>query len=365
MKNNSLFIFLSAKKSKYVFISLNIIIFLLITTVKSYSKDDVFTVTDIEVIGDVNVNFSREKYLNKAFKSSFEMLMNKILLKRELKKVRNIELKKIKNLINRFQIIEESYSKDEYKIKLKIFYDGMKVKKFLGKKNISFSQPEKITVMFYPVFFINGEIQSFNENYFYRNWGKINIKNEVIKFLLPLEDLEDFSKIIQMKNDIEKLDVSKLINKYDITNYVFTLIDYQNQKLSIHMKTNFNNKKVSKNILYQINNLDNAEEFNSILKNLKLEIIDIWKEENLINLLMPLSIKIKFEHTELKNLDDLKKTLPKINIIDDYILEEFNINNSFFKIYYFGDPKKLKSELLKFGYDLKNVQGKWQLYLNE
>ena len=43
--------------------------------------------------------------------------MNKILLKRELKKVRNIELKKIKNLINRFQIIEESYSKDEYKIK--------------------------------------------------------------------------------------------------------------------------------------------------------------------------------------------------------------------------------------------------------
>ena len=55
----------------------------------------------------------------------------------------------------------------------------------------------------------------------------------------------------------------------------------------------------------------------------------------------------------------------KINIIDKYTLEEFNINNSFFKIYYFGNPKKLRSELAKFGYLLKNEEGSWQLYLNE
>ena len=33
--------------------------------------------------------------------------------------------------------------------------------------------------------------------------------------------------------------------------------------------------------------------------------------------------------------------------------------------YYYGDPKKLTSELLKLGYQLKNNQGFWQLYLNE
>ena len=36
-------------------------------------------------------------------------------------------------------------------------------------------------------------------------------------------------------------------------------------------------------------------------------------------------------------------------------------NNSFFKIYYYGNPKKLSSELLKFGYKLKNNQGHWTL----
>ena len=80
---------------------------------------------------------------------------------------------------------------------------------------------------------------------------------------------------------------------------------------------------------------------------------------------MPLSIKLKFQHSNLENLDVLRSNLKKIGIIDNYILEEFNINKSFFKIYYYGDPKKLRSELLKYGYQLMNNQGFWQLYLNE
>ena len=78
-----------------------------------------------------------------------------------------------------------------------------------------------------------------------------------------------------------------------------------------------------------------------------------------------LSIKLKFKHSNIENLDALRNTFYKISIIDNYVLEEFNINDSFFKIYYYGDPKKLKSELLKYGYQLKNDQGFWQIYLNE
>ena len=48
-----------------------------------------------------------------------------------------------------------------------------------------------------------------------------------------------------------------------------------------------------------------------------------------------------------------------------YFLEEFNINYSFFKIYYYGNPKRLRTELLKFGYQLNNDQGHWGLYIND
>ena len=71
--------------------------------------------------------------------------------------------------------LEESYRNDEYTAKIKIFYNDLKVKKFLSKKNISFSQPENVSAVFFPVFFINDEIQNFNENFFYKHWTKVEI----------------------------------------------------------------------------------------------------------------------------------------------------------------------------------------------
>ena len=348
---------------EYILIFLTATTFLFTTFSKSFSGENVFTINDIEVKGVVDLNFSREKYLDKAFSNSFEILMTKILLSRDLNKIDDIKLKQIKNLISSFQILEESYSRDEYKVNVKILYNDIKVKKFLGKKNISFSQLENISAVFYPVFFINEEIQNFNENFFYKQWNKVLIKNEIINFILPLEDLEDISEIIKMKNKIEELNINNLVNKYDIKNYVFALMEYQDEKLNIHLKINFNNSKTNKNILYNIKNINDQSALNLILKDLKLKITDLWKEENIINLLMPLSIRIKFQHTNLENLEKIRNTFNRINIVDNYILEEFNVNNSYFKIYYYGDPKKLKSELLKFGYQLTNEQGYWEVSL--
>ena len=124
--------------------------------------------------------------------------------------------------------------------------------------------------------------------FFYKEWQNINIENELINFILPLEDLDDISKITEMKDRIEELNIDNLVNKYDIKNYIFTLMDYQDEKLNVHLKINFNNNKISKNILFDLKNIDDELALSSIIKDLKLKITDLWKEENLINLLMPL-----------------------------------------------------------------------------
>ena len=356
----------SAKYLKrYVFIFFTVITLLFTFFTKSFAEENVFTINNVTVKGKIDLNFSREKYINKAFSNSFEILMNKILLSRDFAKVDNVNLKQIKSLINSFQVLEESYRKEEYQAKIKIFYSDDRVKKFLSKKNISFSQPGNITAIFFPVFFINDEIQNFSENFFYKKWTEVEIKNELINFILPLEDLEDVSIIMRKKNKIEDLNVDDLVNKYDVESYVFALIDYQNKKLNIHVKTNFNNNKINKNFLYEVDDINDESIQNSILKDLKFKITDLWKEENLINLLMPLSIRLHYQHSNLEELDKLRNIFYKIGIIDSYTLEEFNTNNSFFKIYYYGNPKKLRSELSGFGYQLKNDQGYWRLYLNE
>jgi len=365
MKSYFIFKFLTGLLKEYLFIFLAATIIIFISSTKSFSGENVFTINNVKVKGAIDLNFSREKYFNKAFQDSFEILMNKILLTRDLKKIRDIKIKQIKNLISSFQIMDESYSKDEYRANIKIFYSESKIKIFLGNKNIPFSQPENITAVFFPILFIDNEIQSFRENFFYDNWNKIEIKNELINFILPLEDLEDISKIVEMKDQIENLNINNLVNKYDVKNYVFTLMSYQNKKLNIYLKTSFNSNLVSRNISYDLMNINDNSILNSILKDLKLKITDLWKEENLVNLLMPLSIQIKFQHTNIEDFDKFRNILRKISIIQNYTLEEFNTNNSFYKIYYYGNPKKLKSELLKFGYRLSNDQGYWQINLND
>ena len=365
MENYFLLKFLNKRIKQYVFIFLTLITLLFASITKSFSEENVFTIDEIKIKGAIDVNFSREKYLNKAFFNSFEILMNKILLISDLKKVEKLKLKEIKNLIKSFKILEESYREDIYRANFQVIYNEQKVKEFLRKKNISFSLPKNISAVFYPVFYINGKMQNLNENFFYNNWNKIKIKNELINFILPLDDLDDISQITKMRDNLEDLDILSLVSKYGEKNYVFVLMDYEKTKLNIYLKTNFNNNTTSKNISYDVKNVRNEIILNSILKDLKLEIVDTWKEQNLINLLMPLSIKIKFQHSKLKDLDKLRKNFSRMGIIDSYKLEEFNINNSDYKIYYYGNPKKLKAELFKYGYELINNQGVWQLYLHE
>ena len=365
MKNYLLSKYILSLFKGYIFIFLSASIILFITYAKSYSAENVFTINNVKVKGTIDINFSREKYLNKAFLNSFDILMNRILLTRDLKKISNTNLKEIKQLISSFQILKESYRMEEYKVNIKVFYNERKIKDFLGKKNISFSQPENITAVFFPILYINDDIQSFDDNYFYAKWTDTKIKNEIINFILPIEDIDDVNKIKEVKNKIEEFKVESIVNKYDIKSYVFALMDYQKNKLNVYIKTNFNGNKVSKNIIYDIKNIRDEKELDSVLKDLKLKITDLWKEENLVNILMPLSIQLKFKHKSLKDLEKIRNSLRKINIINNYSLEKFDINNSFFKIYYYGNPKKLKSELLKFGYLLKNNQGSWQIYLNE
>ena len=350
---------------EYIFVILVVTIFSLISFSKSFSEENVFIIDNVKVQGAIDINFSRDKYINKAFLVSFEILMFRILLSKDLTKISNIKLDKIRNLIDSFQILEETYQKNEYKATFKIFYNDNKIKKLLIKKNISFSQPQNISAVFFPVLFVNDELQNFDENYFYNQWINVEIKNEPINFILPLDDLDDISKIKEMKNRIEEFNVGDLANKYNIKNYVFALLDYRNKQLNIYLKTNFDGNEMSKNISYKLSNIKDESKLHFILKDLKIQITDIWKKANIVNLLMPLSIRIKFQHINFLDLDKLENTFDKISIIDNYALEEFNINHAFFKIYYFGNPKRLRTELLKFGYQLIDEQGHWELYIDD
>ena len=149
MKNILYIKYFIIELSEYIIIFLFSIIFALIISTKTIAEENIFIIDNVKVKGAIDLNFTRDKYLNKAFLNSFEILIKKILLSKDLKKISNINLKEIKELISSFKIIEESYRRDEYKAIVQISYNELKVKKFLSKKNTSFSHAENISAIFF------------------------------------------------------------------------------------------------------------------------------------------------------------------------------------------------------------------------
>ena len=95
MKNYLLLKYLISFLREYIFIFLTATIFLFVTFTKSFSEENIFTINNVKVQGIVDLNFSREKYLDKAFLNSFDILMTKILLKKDLNKLSSVKLKEI------------------------------------------------------------------------------------------------------------------------------------------------------------------------------------------------------------------------------------------------------------------------------
>ena len=79
--------FLLTKKREYIFIILTVTIFSLFTSSKSFSEENVFIIDNVKVEGAIDINFSRDKYINKAFLDSYKILMPRVLLARDLNKI--------------------------------------------------------------------------------------------------------------------------------------------------------------------------------------------------------------------------------------------------------------------------------------
>ena len=187
--------FLKHSVRQYIFIILSATILLCTLFSNSFANENIFIVEEVKTKGLIDKNFKRENHINKALSLSFEMLMSKVLVSSDLTKIKNVKIKEIKNLINSIQVLDEKYNKNQYESSFKIFYNEEKIKQLLINKSISFSQPKKISVVLLPTLFVDGKIKSFQENYFYNEWNKNKEKNKLIKFILPIDDLDDFLKI--------------------------------------------------------------------------------------------------------------------------------------------------------------------------
>ena len=344
---------------------LKIIIIILVIFFKTgnvLSENNIFNVNNIELIKKPNI--SNNDLANQAINKGFQILINKILLENDKEKLARLEFREVKELVSYYQVSSKNNKNPkENLLNFNIYFDKEKFHKLFFARGISYSDINNKELYLLPILKKDEQIFIYNENYFYDNWNEV-YNNDLIEFILPIENIEIIEKINSNKNDIFNLDLKDLFIEYNNENLALIFIEEKNSgEKKIYLKTRVLEKNINKNLKFQKNDLI-QEKFNKkIIIDVSKEILNIIKSRNLIDIRVPSFLNIKFVLNKRNNLVELNKRLKKIDIIDDIYVQEFNNKYVLIKMKYLGKLSKIIKQLEEQKILLKLDSDEWSLNL--
>ena len=351
---------LNLQKVYIYFISFVLFIIIFFTT---YLHASTFKVPGIEISSPFEVNFKKNKVIDEGFRTSFLNLLLMITTSSDSSKITNISIKELKSMIDSFKISDEKFINNEYFANLETTFDKKKILDFLEKKNIFPSIPVKNKVLLVPILVDTetGNINLFNNNIFYEKWNNLTKSYQLLDYLLPTEDLEDLNKIQEMSSSIETYDFIDLIKKYDLKDFIISII-YKNQyEIKILSKINLNNSLKIINHKYSEINLKNEKDINIILEDLKNIYEDEWKKNNEINTSIKLPINILIDTKNHKKIIKLEEALNSNDLISDFYILKFNNQKTQYRIIYNGSPKFFFNDMTNRNFDLLMENNIWTI----
>ena len=340
--------FLIKKKinsSLYFFFLLLILFFIKFSTIKVFA--DNYTIKNINIKEQYDVNFNKDRAINKGFEKAFKTLIYKIVENKDKKLFNNISKKKISSLIDNFSITNEKFVNNNYEVDFEVKFDKKKLLSFIRSKNVISSVPENIEVLFIPILIDtqSNEIKYFNQNYFYNNWNNINKKHFLVNYNLPEENIENFRIIQKIKNNLESNDLSEITDKYDFKNIIIVIFYKNKNNLKIFSKISFSNSNFKFNLNQKNIKYENNKILDQIILNLKNLYEDKWKLINKINTSITTPIKISIKNSDFIISDKLENILNQSDFVYEYEIEKMNSKEIIYKIIYNNNPEKFLNTL--------------------
>ena len=348
-------------KRLYIFFSfLALIIFFFSTEVV---KAKSFEINDIEISQPFEINFDKNKVIDLGFKKAFFELVYSLIKSPDFKKIENVKLNEIKSMIETFSIKEEKFIDQKYYVNLGVSFNKKKIFRYLEKKNIFPSRILKEQFLFIPII-INekgNDISIFSNNPIYANWNKTNKRYQLINYLLPSDDLEDFNLIKKKLDFIETYDFNEITKKYFLKNSIISIIFRGNNELRILTKIYTDENEIIKNDSFKNINIDNEKDLNFLIKNLKNLFEDTWKKLNEINTSIKVPITIKIKSEDLKKTNNFELFLNEIDMVSDYSIQKFDKEFIFYEVLFNGTVQNFINIMKNKKYNLNTQKKVWTI----
>jgi len=166
------------------------------------------------------------------------------------------------------------------------------------------------------------------------------------------------------KNNLLNLNLDNLYKEYSDKNLALVLIEENNSnQTKIYLKTRILGKNIVRNI--NIKKLDLSEDnfYIKIITEIKKEIINIVKSQNLIDISVPSFLNVQLKISKKSNLVELNSRIKKIDLIENIYVKKFNNEFVYLKIKYLGKLDKIIKQLEKQKIILELTNDQWSIVI--
>ena len=326
-------------------------------------KSSIFSVNDIEITEPFELNFKKEKVVDKAFIEAFKRLMKMTVISSEEIKLSRIKNNEIKNLIDSFKIKDERFIKNYYSAKFDVNFNKQNTLLFFEKKNIFPSLPKKKSIFILPILIdtTNTTVNLFNQNPFFFNWLDGTSKHFLLDYILPTEDIDIINTLNQNIENLENYNYSSIINKYNVKDFIVCLIFQDNDKIKVLSKITINNNEKIQNNIYNNINLDNENELTSLIISIKNNYEDNWKKINQINRSVKLPLNISVDANDYQKNKLFKEFLHNTEFVSNFFIKDFNNKKINYRIIFNGSPARFLDLCNKNNILIDTTNQIWQL----
>mgnify|MGYP006144156941 FL=1 len=336
-----------------------IILIVFLKTGNVLSNSSIFDVNNVEI--EKKGKISNDVMANQAIKKGFYELINKILLKEDIKKLQELKLSKIKELVTYYQVSTKKSKNNKEKINYNISFDKEKMHDLFYKIGISYSRIVNEELFILPILKQNNKIYIYSQNFFYDKWNETN-DEELIEFILPLENIETIQNVNLNRNNLLNLKLKNIFIEYEDKNLALILIEDNNFKEEkIYIKAKILGKNIVKNINIKRLNLNKDKFYKKIITEVKQEIIYLIKSQNLIDIRAPSFLNAELKINKKSNLVVLNSRLKNINLIENIYVQELNNESIFLKIKYLGKLDEIIRQLEIHKIILKLNANQWSI----
>ena len=171
-------------------------------------------------------------------------MLEKILLEEDIKKLSQLNLDQIKELVSYYQILnKKENSENNNIISFNVSFDKDKLHNLFYEIGISYSEIINKELYLFCVFKKDKQIYIYNNNYFYDKWNEI-YQTELIEFILPLENIEIIQDINSNKDNLSQVRLKDIFNEYSDKNLAIIFIEHVDQNIvKIFYKIKISGKK--------------------------------------------------------------------------------------------------------------------------